>query len=49
MFAAPLPVLGPIAERIFLKRYMDRFLRTRNEVLKRVAESGRWQDFIPRE
>ena len=46
-FAAPLSVLGNIAERLFLKRYMDRFLRHRNEIVKQVAESGRWQDFIP--
>ena len=46
-FAAPLPVLGPIAERLFLKRYMDRFLGVRNEVLKQVAESDRWRDFLP--
>jgi ligand-binding SRPBCC domain-containing protein len=45
-FAAPLPVLGPIAERVFLRRYMDHFLRTRNEVLKQVAESDRWPDFL---
>jgi hypothetical protein len=32
-----------------LKRYMDRFLGTRNEVLKQVAESDRWPDFLPRE
>ena len=47
-FAAPLPVLGPIAE-IYLKGYMDRFLRTRNEVLKQVAESDGWSGFLPRE
>jgi ligand-binding SRPBCC domain-containing protein len=47
-FAAPLPVLGKIAEQLFLKRYMDRFLRHRNEILKQVAESDRWQDFMPR-
>jgi ligand-binding SRPBCC domain-containing protein len=47
-FAAPLSVLGNIAEQLFLKRYMDRFLRHRNEILKQVAESDRWQDFIPR-
>jgi ligand-binding SRPBCC domain-containing protein len=46
IFAAPFPVLGPIAE-IFLKPYMDRFLRTRNEVLKQVAESDAWSDFLP--
>ena len=47
-FAAPLSVLGNIAEQLFLKRYMDRFLRHRNEIVKQVAESDRWQDFIPR-
>jgi ligand-binding SRPBCC domain-containing protein len=46
-FAAPIPVLGNTAEQLFLKRYMDRFLRRRNEIVKRVAESDRWQDFIP--
>jgi ligand-binding SRPBCC domain-containing protein len=46
-FAAPLPVLGPIAERLFLRRYMERFLEHRNQILKQVAESDRWQDFLP--
>jgi ligand-binding SRPBCC domain-containing protein len=46
-FAAPLPVLGTIAEQLFLKHYMERFLRSRNAIVKQVAESDRWQDFIP--
>jgi ligand-binding SRPBCC domain-containing protein len=46
-FAAPVPVLGQIAERLFLKGYMERFLRHRNEILKQVAESDRWPDFLP--
>ena len=45
-FAAPLGVLGDIAEQLFLKRYMDRFLRHRNEIVKQVAESDSWQDFM---
>jgi ligand-binding SRPBCC domain-containing protein len=44
-FAAPFPVLGQIAERLFLRAYMDRFLRHRNQILKQVAESDRWRDF----
>jgi hypothetical protein len=47
-FAAPLPVLGPMAEGLFLRRYMERFLRHRNEILKQVAESDRWRDFLPK-
>jgi hypothetical protein len=45
-FEAPLSVFGTIAEQLFLKRYMNRFLRRRNEILKQVAESDRWQEFI---
>jgi ligand-binding SRPBCC domain-containing protein len=46
-FAAPLSILGTAAEHLFLKRYMDRFLRHRNQIVKQVAESDRWQDFLP--
>ena len=46
-FAAPLPILGVMAEHLFLKRYMDRFLRHRNEIVKQIAESNRWQNFLP--
>ena len=46
-FAAPLPILGPIAEGLFLKRYMERFLTHRNEIVKRVAESSEWRNFLP--
>lgn len=47
VFAAPVPVLGLIAEHLVLKRYMERFLTQRNEILKQVAESSRWRDFLP--
>jgi ligand-binding SRPBCC domain-containing protein len=39
-FRAPLGVLGSIAERLFLTRYMRRLLVTRNQYLKQVAEAG---------
>jgi ligand-binding SRPBCC domain-containing protein len=44
-FAAPVPVLGRVAE-ILLKGYLRRFLRERNEVLKRVAEGEDWRRFL---
>jgi ligand-binding SRPBCC domain-containing protein len=47
-FAAPIPVLGQIAEWLFLRGYMDRFLKHRNEILKLVAESDRWPNFLPK-
>ena len=39
-FEAPLGFLGKVAERLFLTRYMTRFLLTRNAALKQLAESG---------
>lgn len=39
-FAAPLGVLGRIAEEAFLARYLERLLRGRAEVIKREAERG---------
>lgn len=38
-FAAPLPVLGPLAELLFLRRYMAMLLHQRNVVLKQKAEA----------
>jgi hypothetical protein len=44
--AAPLPLLGPLAEVLFLRRYMLALLRERNAVIKRVAESGEWKKYL---
>lgn len=45
-FAAPLGVLSRIAEALVLRRYMTRFLERRNAVIKRVAESEEWREFL---
>lgn len=45
--AAPLPLLGPLAEALFLRRYMLDLLRERNTVIKRVAECGEWEKYLP--
>jgi hypothetical protein len=45
--AAPLPILGPLAEVVFLRRYMLALLRERNAVIKRIAESpADWQQYL---
>jgi hypothetical protein len=44
---APLPVLSPLAETLFLRRYMLALLRERNTVIKQVAESSEWQRHLP--
>jgi ligand-binding SRPBCC domain-containing protein len=45
-FAAPIPVLGRLAECLVLKRYMAALLRERNAVVKDVAESGEWRRYL---
>jgi ligand-binding SRPBCC domain-containing protein len=42
-FAAPLPVLGRLAELLFLRRYMQALLHERNVVIKQIAESDEWR------
>ena len=45
--AAPIPLLGLLAEKLFLRRYMLALLQERTAVIKRVAESSQWQHFLP--
>jgi hypothetical protein len=47
--AAPLPILGPLADILFLRRYMLALLRERNTVIKQLAESASkdWQRYLP--
>jgi len=45
--AAPLPLLGPLAEALLLRSYMLALLRERNAVIKRVAESSEWEQYLP--
>jgi len=45
-FAAPLGLLGLLAERLFLRRYMTRLLQTRNAALARIAESDEWRGVL---
>ena len=45
--AAPLPLFGPLAEALFLRRYMLALLRERNAVIKHIAESAEWRHYLP--
>ena len=45
--AAPLPILGPLAEVLFLRSYMLSLIRERNTVIKQLAESSDWQRYLP--
>jgi ligand-binding SRPBCC domain-containing protein len=45
-YSSPFGVLGHVADALFLKRYMTRLLRTRNALVKSVAESGEADLFV---
>jgi ligand-binding SRPBCC domain-containing protein len=47
-FAAPVPVLGRIAETLVLRRYMQALLHERNAVIKQIAESPtqEWRQYL---
>lgn len=46
-YDAPLGPLGRVAEVLFLTRYMRRFLATRLDTIRALAESERWREFLP--
>jgi ligand-binding SRPBCC domain-containing protein len=45
-FSAPLGLLGRVAEWMFLTRYMESFLRSRNQTLRDLAESQDWRRYL---
>ena len=47
-FRAPLGLLGRIAEGLFLRNYIETFLRKRNATLKQIAESEQWKHYLSR-
>jgi len=47
VFLAPFGFLGRIAELVLLEGYMRSLLRERNAVLREIAESVAWQQYLP--
>jgi hypothetical protein len=45
-FAAPLGVLGLVAEIVVLRRYMQGLLHERNAAIKEIAESAEWHKYV---
>jgi ligand-binding SRPBCC domain-containing protein len=45
---APFGPLGWVAEKLILRQYLTRFLRQRDAMIKRIAESpsGEWQQYL---
>jgi ligand-binding SRPBCC domain-containing protein len=46
-FAAPLGILGRVAEFAVLRRYMRSLLSERNAVIREIAESTVWRQYLP--
>lgn len=45
-YAAPLWILGNLADILFLEKYMTAFLTERNRLIKEIAESEEWREYI---
>jgi ligand-binding SRPBCC domain-containing protein len=45
-YSSPLGFLGKIADTLFLCAYMRRLLEERNEIIKRIAESGDYAKYL---
>jgi ligand-binding SRPBCC domain-containing protein len=45
-FSAPFGVLGVLVDRIVLRSYLTRFLLERNKLVKQVAESEAWREYL---
>lgn len=46
IFTSPFGILGKIFNRLILENYMRNFLIERNKMIKEVAESEKWQQFM---
>jgi ligand-binding SRPBCC domain-containing protein len=45
-YESPLGILGKLADVLFLKKYMTRFLLERNQTIKKYAETGEWKTIL---
>jgi ligand-binding SRPBCC domain-containing protein len=45
-FSSPLGPLGWLADRLVLRRYMRALLTERNLIIRQVAESNDWQNYL---
>lgn len=47
-FAVPYGMVGRMAEKTVLRRHLTKLLRWRNALIKRVAESEEWRQYLER-
>ena len=46
-FRSPYGALGKMVDRVFMRRYLTRFLEERNEVIRHYAETDEWKKILP--
>ncbi|RYY50029.1 MAG: cell division protein [Chitinophagaceae bacterium] len=44
--SAPFGWIGSLADILFLKQYIGRFLKKRNNIIKQFAENGQWKKIL---
>lgn len=45
-YKSPFGMLGKLADKLFLKKYMTELLTKRNQIVKEFAESEKWKEII---
>ena len=45
-YVSPLGFLGKLVDKLFLTRYMKRFLEQRNKTIKLYAETEKWKEVL---
>lgn len=45
-FKSPLGILGSIANKLFLTKYLTELLSERNKMIKKFAETDRWREVV---
>ena len=45
-YKSPLGILGKLADRLFLKKYMTDLLTERNRIVKEFSESEKWKQIL---
>jgi ligand-binding SRPBCC domain-containing protein len=45
-YKSPLGILGRLADVLFLRNYLTKFILERNQIVKEFAESDRWKEVL---
>lgn len=46
-FKSPYGLLGKLVDKAFMKNYLTRFLKERNEIIRQYAEGEEWKKILP--